>query len=122
MPPDTLLVVGDSVDEGRPLYLSYAVCYDLDEEEAEDEVEGEEGQFSRELKCGAMPVPLPTPSRLAAEPGHADPCVMLVERVPPDLPAGVTCRFEVILERPGGVPETRTREFSILPISSRTRS
>jgi VWFA-related protein len=114
MPPGTLLVEGDSVDEGRPLYLSYAVCYDLEG--------GGEEQFSRELKCGAMPVPLPPPSRLAAGPGHTDPCVMLVERVPPDLPVGPTCRFEVVLERPGGVRETRTREFFVLPVSSRTRS
>jgi VWFA-related protein len=109
MPPDTLLVEGDSVDEGHPLYLSYALCYDVDDDEDEQE------RFTRQLRCGATPVPLPPPSRLAAEPGHAHPCVMLVEQVPSDLPPGATCRFEVVLERPGGVPEMRTREFSILP-------
>jgi VWFA-related protein len=107
MPPDVLLVEGESVDAGRPIYLSYALCHDIDDR----------GSFTRGLTCDSTPITLPPPSRLAAKPGHADPCTMLVEQVPPDLRPGAACRFEVVLERPGRPRETRTREFSILPVT-----
>ena len=113
MPPELLLVDGNRVDTGVPYYLSYAVCHNTGQD---DERTGEEtGKLTRTLACGSTPISLPPPSRMAEQADHTEPCVMLVEQIPAGLPPGTECRFEVVLDRPGGVHETKGREFSIHP-------
>ena len=119
LPSGALLVDGTAIEATRATYFFYAVCGEEARDEKRRRDRGSTSTFtgwglSRSISCAGLGGPALLTPRPIPDPEPGERCVPLVETIPANrLPPG-PCRFEVSLECPEGLTETRTVQFDVV--------
>jgi VWFA-related protein len=121
LPPGVVLSGTSEVERGAAAHLVYSVCVDRGEggtrpaaglrrSPGAGEPPSPEPVLKRSLTCGPEGEAIPLPEQTLPRDAR---CAPIVETIPARVLKPGRCRFEVLLESPGGDPERAVREFGV---------